>query len=158
MTKTLRALAIAAALTTVPGVVQAQATLGPTVAYHDEADFGIGVALGLPLSGLDEQIEFLGDFVIFFPDAPGLDFFEINGNLTYDFPVEDAEVLPFALAGLNIARASNEISSNTEMGLNVGGGIKFDAGPLRPTVGLRLELEGGEGFVFFGTVPFTMGN
>ncbi|MDZ7781219.1 MAG: hypothetical protein U5R14_14990 [Gemmatimonadota bacterium] len=157
MTKTLRALAIAAALLAVPAFAQAQATLGPTVAYHDDADFGVGVALGLPLSGLDEQIEFLGDFLIFFPDTPGLDFFEINGNLTYDFPIEDADVLPFALAGLNIARFSGDMFSNTEMGLNVGGGIKFDAGSLRPTVGLRLELEGGEGFVFFGTVPFTMG-
>jgi hypothetical protein len=86
-----------------------------------------------------------------------LDFFEINANLTYDIPIEDASVLPFALAGLNLARASVGDFSNTEIGLNVGGGLKFGAGALQPLVGVRLELEGGDGFVIFGALPFALG-
>ena len=66
-------------------------------------------------------------------------------------------MLPFALAGLNIARASAGDFSNTEIGLNVGGGIKFEAGAFQPLVGVRLELEGGDGFVIFGAVPFRLG-
>lgn len=161
MTRTLRVLALTAAIVAVPGLARAQVTLGPTLAYHDDADFGIGAALGMPLDGVEPGLGFLGDFVIFFPDAPGLDFFEINGSLTYDFPIEDADVLPFVLAGLNIARASVDVAgvsaSNTDLGLNLGGGIVFDAGPFRPMVGLRLEIEGGDGFVFFGTLPFALG-
>lgn len=161
MKTTLRVLALAAALGTVPAAAQAQATLGPIVQYHDYADFGVGVALELPASGLAENLNFLGDFTVFFPDAPGVDVLQINGNLTYDFPLEDGSVLPFALAGLNVTRFSfdsDAIPSNTELGLNIGGGIKFDAGPLRPTVGFRLELEGGDGWAFFGSVPFKLGN
>ncbi|MEX2465519.1 MAG: hypothetical protein WD995_01330 [Gemmatimonadota bacterium] len=160
MIRTLRALAVAAALVAVPGFAQAQTTLGPTVAYHNDFDFGIGAALGLPFGAAHPNVGFLGDFLIFFPDAPGVDFLEINGNLTYDIPIEDAAVLPFALAGLNIARISfdsNALPSNTEIGLNVGGGIKFDAGVFRPMVGIRLEIEGGDGFVIFGSVPFALG-
>lgn|SRR5690606_38889673 len=162
MNRLLRSTLVAAALVAAPAAVEAQTTLGPTVAYHDDVDFGIGIALGLPMDALHENVEFLGDFVFFFPEVDGFDFWEINGNLTMDFPVEDASVLPFALAGLNIARASFDAGagisgSNTEVGLNLGGGIKFDVGSIRPTVGLRLEIEGGDGFVFFGTVPFVIG-
>lgn len=161
MKRTLRALALAGILAAVPGAAAAQATLGPTVAYHNDFDFGIGAAVGLPMTGVHENVDFLGDFTIFFPEPEGLDYFEVNANLTYDFPVEGGSVMPFGLAGLNIARVSLDTvvgeASNTEVGLNVGGGIRFDAGTLRPTVGIRLEIEGGDGFVIFGTVPFVLG-
>lgn len=161
MTRTLRVLAAAAALAAAPGLAQAQVTFGPTLAYHNDADFGLGAALGVPLPEMHPNLGFVADFVVFFPDAAGLDLFEINGGVTYDLPVEGATVLPFALAGLNIARFSVDVAgvsaSNTELGLNIGGGIKFDAGPVRPMVGLRLEIEGGDGFVFFGTIPFAIG-
>jgi hypothetical protein len=157
MIRTLRTLTFAAALVAVPSFAQAQVTLGPMVAYHNDADFGIGATLGVPFGGAHENLGFLGDFLVFFPDAPGLDFFEINANLTYDIPIEDASVLPFVLAGLNLARASVGDFSNTEIGLNVGGGIKFAAGALQPLVGVRLELEGGDGFVIFGALPFSLG-
>lgn len=160
MNRVLRSGLLALALVAVPATAQAQVTLGPTLAYHDDADLGIGATVGLPLTALHEQINFLGDLVIFFPE--GFDYFEVNANLTYDIPVENASVLPFVLGGLNIARASVDLGpgldgSDTQMGLNLGGGIKFDAGPVRPTVGLRLELDGGDGFVFFGTIPFVLG-
>ena len=103
MSRTLRALAMAAALVAVPGLVQAQATLGPTIAYHDDVHFGIGAALTLPIEAIDENVGLLADFLIFFPEE-GLDYFEINGNLTYDFALEDSNAVPFGLAGLNIAR------------------------------------------------------
>jgi hypothetical protein len=130
-------------------------TLGPTLAYHDDADFGIGAALGLPLDSFGEGVGFLADFIWFFPEF--VDYWELNGNVTYDLPLEDSTIVPFVLGGLNIAHASVTGASNTELGLNLGGGIEFDAGTFRPSVGLRVELSGGEGFVFFGTLPFAMG-
>ena len=159
----LRTALVAVAFAAAPAAVEAQATLGPTVAYHDDFDFGVGAAVGVPIEAINENVGFLGDFVFFFPDSDVVDFWEINANLTMDFPIEDATVVPFALAGLNIARFSLDGGgiiddrSDTEMGLNIGGGIKFDVGSLRPSVGLRLELEGGDGFVIFGTVPFVLG-
>ena len=162
--KTLRALAVAAALFALPGLAQAQdpvpPTLGPTIAYHDDADFGVGIGFTIPLEAFGPQVGFAGDFIYFFPSIDNLKYWELNGNLTYDFQIEGASVAPFALAGLNVAHASVEVGSesagNTELGLNVGGGIRFDAGSLRPTVGLRIEIEGGDGWVVFGSVPFAL--
>lgn len=140
-----------------PGLAQAQATLGPVLAYHDDAEaIGIGAALGVPLDELGAGVGLLGDFIWFFPD--GFDYWEINGNLTYDFPLQQSTIIPFVLAGLNIARASADgFGGDTQLGLNLGAGIEFDAGTMRPSVGLKVELEGGEGFVIFGTLPFALG-
>lgn len=140
-----------------PGEGHAQVTLGPTVAYHDDADFGIGAALGLPLASFGAGVGLLADFIWFFPEGI-VDYWEINGNVTYDFPLAESTVIPFVLGGLNVAHFSVTGASETELGLNLGGGIEFDAGTFRPSVGLRVELNGGEGFVFFGTLPFAMGS
>jgi hypothetical protein len=147
---------LAAALTWVPGAVQGQATLGPTLAYHDDADFGIGATLGIDASSLGAGVGFVGDFIIFFPEGD-VDYLEFNANLTYDFPLQQSTVVPFALAGLNIARASLGDMSDTELGLNLGGGVEFSAGSFRPSAGLRVEIEGGDGFVFFVSLPFALG-
>lgn len=161
MARTLRALAVAAALVAVPGFAEAQATLGPTLAYHDDFDLGIGAALTLPLEAVDPAIGVLADFIIFFPEQD-FDYFEVNGNMTYDFEIEDSNVVPFALAGLNIARVSIDVAgvsdSNTDMGLNLGGGLKFNAGNFRPMVGLRLVFRDNSGFVIFGSLPFALGD
>jgi hypothetical protein len=138
-----------------PGAVRAQTTLGPLLAIHDEGDFGIGAALGLPLDNVGEGIGLLADFVFFFPEVG--DYWEINGNGTYSFPLENSSVLPFVLAGLNIGHASVGTFSNTDLGLNIGGGIEFDAGSVRPTAGLRATLRDGSGFIVFITLPFEIG-
>lgn len=138
---------------------QAQVFLGPTVAYHDDFDFGLGATLGAKMPALGERIGFMGDFLLFFPDADNLDYLEINANVTYDLNTGDPTFKPFAILGLNVARASVDVagledSSNTEIGLNVGAGVTFDVGRMNPMVGLRLELSGGEGFVLFASLPF----
>jgi hypothetical protein len=166
MSKTLRALALAAALLGVPAAAQAQggATLGPQLVYHDDFDFGIGAALTVSADGIDPRVDFMADFAWFFPGREGLSYFELNGNLLYDFTLEGSTATPFALAGLNLASWSydagfgpgNGGGDNTELGLNLGGGIKFDAGTFRPMIGVRLQIEGGEGVVIFGTVPFAL--
>ncbi|MDH3271433.1 MAG: hypothetical protein OEN56_08890 [Gemmatimonadota bacterium] len=152
-----------AALVIAPAAVSAQVQIGPTLAFHDDFDFGIGATFGAQAPQLGEGIGFMADLIIFFPSTDGVDYFEINGNVTYDFPLENSTVLPFALGGLNIARASVDAGtlgsvSNTEIGLNLGGGIVFDAGSFRPAVGGRFEVNGGEGFVLFATLPFQVGN
>ncbi|MEX0837280.1 MAG: hypothetical protein WD101_03030 [Gemmatimonadota bacterium] len=160
MTRTFKALAIAAALVAVPSFAQAQATLGPQIAYHNDFDFGVGAALTLSADAIHEQVDFLFDFAWFFPEVDGVDYFELNGGLVYDFILDESTVTPFALAGLNVASISVDTplggGDNTELGLNLGGGLKFNAGALRPMVGVRLEIEGGDGFVIFGTIPFAL--
>jgi len=164
MKKLLCAVALVGTLA-VPGAVQAQFTLGPVAAFHDDADFGIGAYAAIPVPSLDENLSINPSFVYFFPD--GYDYWELNGDVVYRFEVsEDVPVLPFALAGINIARAAFDVNvpgfggasgSNTEIGLNLGGGIAFRAESLQPFVGAKFEASGGEGFVLFGGVGFTVG-
>lgn len=162
MIRTFRALAVAAALVAVPAAANAQATLGPMLAFHDDADFGIGAALTVSADAIDPRVDFMADFAWFFPDLEGLDYFELNGNLLYDFLLEESTAVPFVLGGLNIASSSYDPpgpgggADNTEIGLNLGGGIKFNAGTFRPMVGARFEISGGEGVVIFGTIPFAL--
>jgi len=65
-------LALAAlAVFTPPSVVQAQATLGPAFAYHDDFKLGIGAALNVPIQEFGQRVAILADFFyyFFFPDG-----------------------------------------------------------------------------------------
>lgn len=156
-----------------PSLSQAQVTLGPAIAYHDDFDLGLGAALSMPMPSIGDGIGLVVDFLYFFPSLPAgtpagvdVDYLELNGNLTYDFPLQESTVVPYVLGGLNIANGSFGISvgglsasgSSTEIGLNLGGGIKFNLGTFRPSVGAKFEVSGGEGFVIFGSLPFVIGN
>jgi hypothetical protein len=150
----------------VPLQARGQVFLGPTVAWHDDLDFGVGATVGFDLPSISPGVAFMGDVFIFFPD--NADYFEFNANMTYDFPLEGSSVLPFALAGLNLGRISYDSGdfdpgfdvdsgSNTEVGLNLGGGASFDVGRFRPKVGGRFILiDNGPDFVFFVTLPFRL--
>ena len=48
-------------------------------------------------------------------------------------------------------------AATSDLGVNLGGGIAFDAGSFRPLVGARFEVNGGDGFVVFATLPFEVG-
>ena len=143
-----------------PRAVEAQMTVGPSLAFHDDADFGVGATFGMPLAALGEGFGLMLDFLYFFPEG-NIDYFEINGNVTYDFPLESSIVVPFVLGGLNIARASASAfgvsASATEVGLNLGGGIAFDAGNFRPNVAAKFEVSGGGALVVWVTLPFAVG-
>ena len=144
-------------LSAVPSSGEAQVTVGPTLAYDNDLDFGLGATLGTTLPSLGEGFGLLADILLFFPEGP-VNYFEVNAGVTYDFPLEGSTVVPFILGGINIARTSGEVLgisfSDTQLGLNLGGGIDFDAGNFRPSVGVRAEVSGGEALVFFVTLPF----
>jgi hypothetical protein len=78
----------------------------------------------------------IGSFDYFFPgtvDLSGVgvdisaDYWEINGNLFYSFPVSGASIEPYFGAGLNLATASVDVTgagetvddSQTELALNL---------------------------------------
>lgn len=140
------------ALSAVP--TQAQVLLGPEVAWNDDADFGVGVGVETRLPSLHPAISFMGDFLWFFPDFDA-DYFEFNGNLTYDLPLEETTVVPFALAGLNVATVDGSGDGDTDVGLNLGGGVKFNMGSFRPRVAGRFAV-GNDTFTLFFLLPFTI--
>ncbi len=166
------AVATMAALVALPSHAWSQIQAGPFLAFHDDADLGIGGFVGIPLPDIHENISFVGDFGIFFPGDGGYegvntDYWEANANLIYRFALEDYSFTPWALGGLNIAHGSVGINlgdlgsgsaSDTEIGVNIGGGVTFGAGALQPFAGAKLELGGGEGAVIFGGLVFTIGS
>lgn len=167
MRKLFTVLGVAAALSAAPLQAQAQEPgvilLGPTIAFADkDVGLGVGATVLFQLASIAEGLGFMGDFLVFFPD--GFDFWEANINLTYDFPIEDTSVLPFVLAGLNIAHTSVDTddvpgvdldgAGATDLNFNLGGGIAFNAGSFRPRAGVRFVLGDGTRFVTFLTLPF----
>jgi len=159
MRKLIRLVLGAVALSTLlPSTVQAQATLGPAIAYHDDFKMGIGAGLNVPIGNFGEGVAILADFFYFFPDGD-TNYIEINGNLTYSFALDRSPVTPFILGGVNVANISESQteSARTELGLNLGGGLYFALGRVRPSVAAKVELGGGRGFVLFGHLPFVIG-
>ena len=143
---------------------QAQFTFGPLAAFHDDFDFGIGADFSMPMESIHEQVELWGSFIYFFPDF-NFNFWEINGGLAYNFPTSGS-ITPYVAGGLIIARFSvdgaDELvgfgASSTDIGLNLGGGIKTGLGDsLTGRVGARLELKDGSGFVIEAGLGFPMG-
>ncbi|MEJ2538548.1 MAG: hypothetical protein P8188_00975 [Gemmatimonadota bacterium] len=156
-------LGAAAFMAFAPLPAQSQIYLGPEVAWRDGADLGLGAGIEFDLPQLYEGITFMGDF-IYFIGGDDFDYFEFNGNLSYDLPLEDVPVVPFGLAGLNIGRQSSDAETagakvvKTELGLNLGAGVKFDFGGFRPRVAARYAIGGWEEFTIYAFLPFRLAN
>jgi hypothetical protein len=163
-------LVAATILLALPTQTQAQLQAGPYVAFHDDQDLGFGAFIGVPFSSVDEDLFFTSDLGIFFPDDGGSrhdrDYLELNADLLYRIPAPDLEFTPWVKGGLNLARCSYSLDSegpgrdshtDTELGLNIGGGVTFGSGSTRPFVGVKFELGGGEGGVLYGGVTFRVG-
>lgn len=168
MRRAYRALMLAAAAAAVPAVVSAQTAgvkpfrFGAQIDYGTEVEaIGVGARVEYSLASMVPSLtdfRFVGSFDWFFPDA--IDYFEINAGVATSFPMSGGAMTPYAGAGLNYARASADVPgfgsvSNSEVGLNIMGGLRFrPMGSLVPFVEARLELGGGEQFVISGGLLF----
>jgi len=141
----------------IPGAARAQTVVGGSLLYNtDSEDVGIGVYAGIPLPALNENIVLKPDFALFFPDVGSA--WELNGDLAYLFNLANNQaIIPFALAGLNIVHFSYSGFSNTDVGLNLGGGVIFPLEKIRPAVGGKFEIHDNTSFVLFGGVGFPIG-
>ncbi len=132
---------------------QGQVRLGGGLVFGTEIE-----SLGLQFRGdyaITDNILIAPDFVYFFPDSDfGIDFnwFDININGNYLFEVSNPDVIPYALAGFNIAIVSFDLNNimipgltddtETEVGFNLGGGADFLVGVV----------------VIFGEIRYAIGN
>ncbi len=166
--KRLLTLAGVAALVLAPTQANAQRSVffGPQLNWGDDADFGIGGRVLVDIPGRF-PLSIIGSFDYFFPDedVAGVDltYWEINGNLVYNFAIASAPTFtPYAGTGLNIAYFSTDVQttvgqvgdSETDLGLNFLGGGRVQVGSIAPFFELRIEAWGGEQFVITGGVLF----
>lgn len=139
---------------------QAQVALGPQLSLADDVDFGIGAVLETPLTAFNDNLEFSGAFTLFFPDAG--DYWELEGSIRYLFPnAGDGSFIPFVSAGIGIGRFSwdseNAEGSDSEVGLKLGGGLKFPMEKITPFAELGLGIGDLPDFTLRGGLTFMVG-
>ncbi len=144
-----------------PAATQAQTSIGGQVSWADDADIGLGARAFLPIPALHPQLAFVPSFDVFFPGSD-LSYWELNANIHYTFVTDNSNLSPYVGAGLNFARASARVGpvgrvSESEVGVNVLGGLRFPMGGFSPFVEARVELGGGEQFVLAGGLLFRVG-
>jgi hypothetical protein len=141
------------ALCLAPAVLTAQGPprLGGQVSVAQDVNAGLGLRLELPLSrALARDLRVAVAFDYFFPGS-ALDYWEVNPDLLWGFPLTGTRIALYAGAGLNIAHTSRSgipRASTTDLGVNLLGGVRFGtATRLTPYAELRPELGGGDRLV-----------
>lgn len=155
------AVAVATTQLTAQGTVAVPrnpANLGLQASWADDADFGIGIRyendVHKVISGAPQKLHFIIAFDYFFPEIVET-YYEGNINLTYQFGDQRRAIGPYLGGGLNIARVENAGASNTDLGLNILGGLRFrSASRMVPFVEARFEAGGGEQFVITAGLLF----
>jgi hypothetical protein len=144
-------LAVAGSLAGAPRDAGAQATFGAEALFGTDTDFGIGGRIHADL-GTSAPLEFQAAFDLFFPEGPA-EYWEINANLWYEIESAGGAVQPYLGGGLNIGHGSGGNGfSDTDLGLNLGGGVKFIGRNTTPFIEGRFTVGGIEQFVIGGGV------
>lgn len=146
--------AVAAALVVGTADAEAQA-FGIQGSWGDDTDFGVGARLELGLPNLFtaepplSNTFLIGSFDYFFPDFcdafDDCSYWEFNANLAV--PITATSIDPYAGLGLNVGRMSVADVSDSEVGLNLLGGLRFALGGLSAFGEGRFVLGGVEQFV-----------
>ena len=154
--------AAAVLMLAVPATAVGQVQFGPQLSYGGDTDLGIGGRVLANVESL-EHWDFVGTFDVWFPDDGGsvdVSAWEANGNLAYNFLIEDSDLSPYAGAGLSIFHVSVENentgfdSDDTDLGVNLFGGLKFPGGSVTPFAEVRAVLEGADQVVVTGGILF----
>ena len=157
------AVALAVAATPAVSLAQLPFRLGGQLSWGDDKDLGLGIRYENDLTMFGpavRNLRVIGSFDYFFP-GNNVNYFEFNANVAWGFSIPGSRIAPYAGGGINIARGSVDLPaplgdrSDTDVGLNLLGGVKFPAlGKFTPYTELRLELSGGDQFVITGGLLF----
>lgn len=145
--------AAAASVVILSSSAQAQA-IGIQGVWGEDTDLGLGARLEWGLNnvfttqGAFSRTFLITEFNYYFPDfcedVDDCSFWEINGNIAV--PITAQTIDPYAGLGLNIARVSVLGESDSEVGLNLLGGLRFNLGRLGAYTEGRFVLSGAEQF------------
>lgn len=156
------------ALSLAPSAQAGDVAVGVQGSWGDDADLAVGARVIADLSGTRSGISAIASFDYFFPDDNGLGdllgidlkYWELNGNLVYGF-AKTSSVQPYVGAGLNFAHASVKETeftgisvSDSNVGLNILGGLNFGSGRTKFFAEAKFEAGGGEQFVVTGGIRF----
>lgn len=138
-----------------PTEARAQTMFGAEAMVGTDTEFGLGGRFHVDLAPGVRNLEVMGSFDYFFPDGP-TDYWEINGNVWYRIPVRgNSTAVPYVGGGLNIGHLDREATEDdTDVGLNLGGGLRFLFENTIPFLEARVTIGGVEQFVIGGGVLF----
>lgn len=140
----LRLLAAAIVLAALPSVAAADTRFGLRVGYYFDAEAAfVG---GEALSRIANRVYFNPNIEFAFPENATL--LSLNGDLHYDL-ASRGSAMPWIGAGLGILRYDREGRENadTDVGLNLLGGVGWRRGGTIPYVQAKLVLKDGSEFV-----------
>lgn len=163
---------LAAVALLVIGAPAAQAQrFGAQISWGDQSDIGVGVrgewdfANKMTTTGAFSRAFIIGQFDYYFIDCPSgfsCTYLEINPSLAVPFTMTGSSVKPYAGAGLRVGYSSTSAggtsASDTDLGLNLLGGLRFGLGGMDAFSEARLGLGGNVeqfalsfGFLFGGS-------
>ncbi len=137
-----------------PAQAQTPWELGPSVGVNlDNDELLLGAVARIPLTSLPIT---LNPGLEFYPGVDG-SLFVVNFDVQYELNAESLE--PYVGAGISWARTSNAGNSNSDVGLNLKGGLVFNPeSRTRPYVEALLNFGGSrESLIFRGGLLFTIG-
>lgn len=142
---------------------EAQFTVIPMLGYDLDAEalfVGLGTEFDLPIGGIPFPVVLRPSVEYYFMESNEFfdySLFAINGDLIAELAPADGGLGFFAGAGLAVLLASfsSDVpnvpnSSDTDIALNLLGGIEFDTGSLSPFVQARLRLGSGSSIGVMG--------
>lgn len=164
-------LVIALSLVTLASFGQSK-KIGGHLGYGSEVE---SLAIGVNAEFfVTEKISVAPSFTFFFPkkeDVPfgsiTATFWELNADGHYYFTEADSDLSFYGLAGLNllgvkvktkIDGGGSDSEGDTELGLNLGAGVNFTAGNLKPFAELKYETVGDGQVVITAGLRFPLGN
>ena len=149
--------------------VQAQSEKG-AMRVGGQLGYGTGIeSLGIGARfdyAVTDVILLAPDLMYFFGKSEGpvdLSWFDINLNGNYLFDTGNPDIIPYALAGINIAIFNTSVddfgfgsfgASGTKVGLNLGGGADFIVGTVIVFGELRYAISNLDQLVIQGGVKF----
>ena len=142
--------AVAAVLAIVPARLAAQASprLGGQLSFAQDANAGLGMRLEqnlVPFWTRDVRLDVSFDY--YFPDRP-VNYWELNGDIDWGFPISGSRLSLYAGGGLNLSRSGVSGvpgSGSLDLGLNLLVGLRIPTSTrLTPYIELRPELGGGD--------------
>lgn len=154
------AVVAAIAMMAAPAVkAQSQALLGPDVGlWVDMGNIDLGLIaefLVTPEVSIQPGIHFVVDA------GPNTTLLIFDGNVHYNFALRGQTFSPYVRGGLGIWHASyssdNFSSSNTDVHLNIGGGLTFNTrSNMQPFVGMNIAFVGGSDIKLHGGLKWAL--
>lgn len=150
------ALAVAGALLCAAPARADRITLGPHFGVNfdfDDAFLGLEARFDVADVGSSAILQINPSFSYYFTDNS--DVFNFSLNLPFEFQINDSVLRPMVAPGIGIWHVSNG-NSDTEITLNLIGGLLFYLDPVEPFVQLRVYLGDGSGAELMGGVLFRL--